>query len=82
MFLRFREETWGKRTINRVAGVVVTFGVASSPVPLYEGPTSRTQVKQIASVETASFGAANTDEPLLSALEGGSLGNVSRGERI
>jgi hypothetical protein len=38
MFLRFHEETWGRRQVNRVAGGVVTFGVAPSPVPLYPGP--------------------------------------------
>jgi hypothetical protein len=82
MFLRFHEETWGRRQVNRVTGGVVTFGVAPSPVPLYQGPTSRRQIKQIEPIETASFGAATTNEPSLSALEGGSLGNVSRGERI
>ncbi|WP_020476089.1 recombinase family protein [Zavarzinella formosa] len=41
VYLRFEEYSVGKRTLNRVAGGVVTFGASPAPVPLYEGPTSR-----------------------------------------
>ena len=41
LFLRFREETSKKRTIVHIAGGIMTFGTAPSPIPLYEGPTGR-----------------------------------------
>jgi hypothetical protein len=41
LFLKFREV----RTMNRVAGGVMTFGATPPPVPLYEGPTGRRALK-------------------------------------
>ena len=82
IFLRFREEPWGKRPVNRMAGEVVTFGVAPAPVPLYQRPTSRRQVQQMTPAEIASSGVETPVGPLFSGLEGGSLGNVNRGDWI
>ena len=45
LFLRFAEVRGKKRTVNQVAGGVVTFGETAAPVVLYEGPTGRRQYK-------------------------------------
>jgi hypothetical protein len=83
LYFKFREARWGKRTVNRVAGGVVTFGGTPPPVQLYEGPTSRRHVKELKPPPgSGSGGAGETLEPCISDREGGSLGNVSRGERI
>jgi hypothetical protein len=41
LFLRFQEAQLNKRTINKLASGVVTFGSAPPPVALYDGPTGR-----------------------------------------
>ena len=83
VFLRFREALWGKRTVNRVASGVVTFGVTPPPVALYDGPTSRRQVLGMKRPpDSASGGDVNPFEPCVSGREGGSFGNVNRGGGI
>jgi hypothetical protein len=85
MFLRFTEVLQNKRTINKVAGGVVTFGASPPPVALYEGPTGRRHVKGPAASEEA-VGRGILELPghpgCVPGGEGESLGNVSRGERI
>ena len=83
LFLRFRQAAWGKRTVNRVAGGVVTFGVTPPPVPLYEGPTSRRLLRALPPPPSPR-GIGHNKQTELSTLdrEGDSLGNVNRGERI
>jgi hypothetical protein len=88
LFVRFRPIQEGKRSLNKVAGGVVTLGAAASPVPLYEGPTSRERVKELIprgadNVSKARGRRSPTkSEPQDSGGEGTSLGNVSRGDRI
>ena len=41
MFFRFAPASWGKRSVNRVSGGVVTFGMTPPPITLYDGPTGR-----------------------------------------
>jgi hypothetical protein len=83
LFLRFGEAPWGKRTVTRVCGGVVIFGSTPPPVALYVGPTARRHVKSLAApVDEESTGVATASDPGLSAREGDSSGNVSRGERI
>jgi DNA invertase Pin-like site-specific DNA recombinase len=81
LYLRFREEPWGQRVVNRVAGGVLTFGSAPPPIPLYDGPTSRRQV--LGTTPPAGVVPAGVTIPGESASpprEGGSVGNVSHGD--
>jgi hypothetical protein len=85
LFLRFVEVRGKKRTVNRVAGGVVTFGETAAPVALYEGPTGRRHVQGPATSE----GIAGPTFPELPQLPGtspgtedNSLGNVHRGDWI
>ena len=42
LYVRFREEPWGKRVVRRVAGGVITLGAAAPPIERYRrlhGPT-------------------------------------------
>lgn len=85
LFTRFRRTKQGKRTLNKLAGGVVTFGAAEPPVQLYDGPTDRKQVKNSDRKKRA--GKNGQRQPALpktvvSRGEGKSLGNVSRGDRI
>jgi hypothetical protein len=82
MYLRFRETAWGKRSVNRVSGGVVTFGATPPPVPLYEGPTSRRQLQGSIATGPKSAAIEGLAEACVSGQEKGSLGNVNRGERI
>lgn len=41
LFFRFAPAKRGNRTVNRVSGGVVTFGMTPPPITLYEGPTGR-----------------------------------------
>jgi hypothetical protein len=82
MYLRFREANWGARSINEVAGGVVTFGATPPPVPLYEGPTSRRQLSETIASGSTSGAIEGSAEPCVTDREKGSLGNVNRGERI
>ncbi|HEV8068326.1 MAG TPA: recombinase family protein [Planctomycetaceae bacterium] len=88
LFLRFQPIRAIKRTMNKIAGGVVTLGTAPPPVALYDGPTSRDKIKN------TNLGAANAvpeqsgrrspteSEAQDSGREGTSLGNVNRGDRI
>lgn len=84
LLFRFTEGRWKKRVVTKVAGGEVTFGSTPPPVALYDGPTSRKHIKGPATPD----GAAGPDshespgpggEP---GGEGGSLGNVCRGDWI
>ena len=41
LFLKFEKVQVKKRTLNKLAHGIVTFGEAPPPVPLYAGPTGR-----------------------------------------
>lgn len=45
LYLKFNPVKLTKRTVNRVAGGVITFGNAAAPIPLYQGPTGRSEPK-------------------------------------
>ena len=47
LYLRFRAEARGGRTINEPSGGVLTFGSAPPPRPLYEGPTDRAIIRRM-----------------------------------
>jgi hypothetical protein len=85
LFLRFTEEKAKKRTINKLSGGVVTFGVTPPPVALYEGPTGRRHVKSPTN-PSGFVGPGSLESPgntgCVPGGEGESLGNVNRGERI
>lgn len=86
LFFRFEEEYKKKRTVNKVASGVVTFGASPPPVALYEGPTSRQHVQAPVAPERAA-GRESSASPgrsgdAIPGREGESLGNVNRGERI
>ena len=83
LFLRFAPTAWGKRTVNKVSGGVVTFGSAPPPVALYEGPTGRRAVKSRPKEQGSGVGQSGSAEPdSESPSREDSLGNVSRADRI
>jgi hypothetical protein len=84
MFFRFAPANWGKRTVNRVSGGVVTFGMTSAPIALYDGPTGRRALSGRPELQFAGGvdGCAKTQEPQFPGREGDSLGNGSRADRI
>lgn len=84
LFLRFVEVRKKKRTVNQIAGGVVTFGETPPPVVLYEGPTGRRHVQGPATpVEVAGPNSPESSPSEAASLGGedNSLGNVHRGER-
>ena len=84
LFLKFQPVQAKKRTLNVLAGGVVTFGATPPPIPLYEGPTGRRPVKKAMAAPIAAQPRGDVtllDDPG-SGREVNSLGNVSRGDRI
>lgn len=85
LFLKFQPTKVKRRTLNKLAGGVVTFGKAPPPVKLYEGVTSRKKIRGVSptTIGEASSGPASPPQSsVCSGEEGKSLGNVSRGDRI
>jgi hypothetical protein len=83
LFLKFMEVRKKKRTVNEVAGGVVTFGATPAPVVLYEGPTGRRHVQGPATPVGAAGPNSSDLSPSPDANPGNednSLGNVHRGE--
>jgi hypothetical protein len=81
LFLRFKEVQQKNRSVNKVAGGVVTFGSSPPPVTLYEGPTGRRALQGRAA--TAGYLPEVLALPSVSCgdvREGQSLGNVNRGD--
>ena len=76
LFLRFRRVKLKKRTVNRIAGGVVTIGDVPPPVDLYAGRTSSAEVR------AAHQGNISHDEEILSDEIAESSRNASRGDRI
>ena len=46
VYCRFEKTQPKKRVINKLSSGVVTFGNATPPIELYEGPTDRRHVKE------------------------------------
>jgi hypothetical protein len=68
LYLRFRAEERGGRTINTPSGGVLTFGSTPPPGPLYQGPTDRAIIRRmLAAGEPVSapsgHGAPGSSEP-------------------
>ena len=87
LYCRFRKESQGKRSLNKLAGGVVTFGDAPPPVPLYTGATARSAVRQSRRKRSApaeqDAEIANSERNCFSPIrEADSLGNVNRDDRI
>jgi hypothetical protein len=88
LFMRFRPVQGEKRVLNKVAGGVVVLGAAPDPIEIYRGPTGRRALNYNGSTAlvAAEPGKLSLSEPpettIGSGLEGKSLRNVSRGERI
>jgi hypothetical protein len=85
LFLAFRPVTVKKRTLNRIAGGVVTLGDEDPPIEVYQGPTARDRVKPLSGKQSAIEGCGdrpinNTESPIVSDREEKSLGNVSRAD--
>lgn len=72
MFLSFTQVKKTKRTVNKLAGGVVTLGAANSPIQPYSGPTSRQAVEKALETVSEAPSSGEGDQ---------SLGNVSRGDR-
>jgi hypothetical protein len=82
MFCRFAEVQWGRRTVNRLTGGVLTLGSAPPPIRPYDGPTARKEVK-VSAASAAREGDRKTELPSVTShpgQEGGSSGNVGRGD--
>lgn len=83
LFLRFRSEQLKKRRVNRVAGGVLTFGDAPPPIKVYQGPTARTKLETVVAPSATPIGKVPNEAIYTgSGQEGGSLGNMNRGDRI
>ena len=85
LFLNFRPIKAGTRVVNRIGGGVVTIGASPPPMPIYEGPTSRRQVKGLAVTESALTRTSGLNPPEVRIISGrvvDSLGNVNRGDWI
>lgn len=78
LFFRFKGIQKNNRRINEIAGGQVTFGNAVPPITLYQGRTSKKEHQLTASTDAGKT-QQNKDT---NGQEGGSLGNVSRGDRI
>ena len=82
LFLRFRPEQVKRRKLNLLVSGVLTVGAAPPPIAIYSGPTARAQSKKLArqnSNETDTDLPGNNNG---SGLEGDSLRNVNRGDKI
>lgn len=56
LFLCFDDGKWGKRTVRKVAGGVLTTGAAPLPIQPYQGRTSRKEVKRNAAQAQCAIG--------------------------
>ncbi len=86
LFLGFHPVKVKSRTLNKIAGGVVTFGNAEPPIEIYQGPTARKKIKGPMASSATGPGERHLPSPPescnCSGKEDKSLGNVSRGERI
>jgi hypothetical protein len=84
LFFRFGPAKWGKRTVNRVSGGVVTFGATPAPVPLYDGPTGRRALSGCPELPSAVGREVSRrgQEPQVPGREGDSFRNGSRADWI
>ncbi|MBL9085380.1 MAG: hypothetical protein JNK76_26485 [Planctomycetales bacterium] len=84
VFLGFKTVKLKKRTVNRVACGVVTFGEAEPPIQVYQGPTGRRAFRKeekAAAVAVTPRGDKRLPGAKEADREDQSLGNVSRGDR-
>jgi hypothetical protein len=84
LYLRFGSKLLKKRSVNRVDSGVLTLGDAPAPIAVYQGPTAR---NKLAATETSPSSAVGQNEfqasvVTSSGMEGQSLGNTNRGDRI
>ncbi len=85
LFARFQAVQEKKRTLNKLAGGMVTFGSSAPPVEIYSGPTARQKLTGPAVFGTAGPGDPSSPavpKPIGPGQEDESLGNVSRGDWI
>jgi hypothetical protein len=84
MFLEFEAVQVKKRTLNKVAMGMITFGAAPPPIPIYNGRTARADVKfeKAATVAAEPRGDVTLPASVDSGREGNSLGNVNRGDSL
>ena len=85
LYVRFKPVQVKRRLLNRIAGGVVTLGAAPPPFTPYEGPTSRSKLKNeaqgVAIATQEDTGRRSPTTPNGSGREGSSLGNVNRDNR-
>jgi hypothetical protein len=84
LYLRFVPQQLKKRTVNRVAGGILTLGAANPPIQVYDGRTDRQHVKQAARKRknTRALASQCSGDCVDSDPDSRSVGNVNRGERI
>jgi hypothetical protein len=88
VFLQFGDEKWGKRTVRKPVGGIVTFGSQRPPIEVYQGATDRRSIKDAKKETAASLAAVTEGFPpsrLLASQEvpseEDSLGKLHRGDR-
>ena len=88
LFLSFRPVQVKKRLLNQVAGGMVVFGAAPDPIKTYRGPTGRRALNYNGSTALEAAEPSTLclptppEQSIGSGLEGKSLRNVSRGDKI
>jgi hypothetical protein len=86
LFLRFRPVKRKRRTLNKIAGGLVTWGAASPPIEIYRGPTGRRTLnyngpKPVVAAEAGKPSLPAPPERCIgSGKEDKSLRNVNRGD--
>ncbi len=82
LFLRFKEKRWGKRTVRKLNSGVLTMGSEQFPIEPYQGPTDKKSQIEVAASLAAQGGQETLPSSPSPGLEGDSLGNVNRGDKI
>jgi len=82
LFLRFSPTNWGKRTIHKPTGGVLTFGDTPPPIDIYSGNTGRAAVQLALEPKHSQPHQRGGAEVVIADEKDDSLGNVSRGDRI
>ncbi|WP_156514420.1 recombinase family protein [Planctomyces sp. SH-PL14] len=73
MYLSFEQVKKTKRTLNQLAGGIITIGSAPAPIQPYSGPTTRGSIEKASEMVSEAVPSVDEEE---------SLRNVSRGDRI
>ena len=82
LYLGFEKRARGKRTLNKVARGVLTFGAATPPIAVYQGPTARNKLPAYLAEQTPAESQVTDVCVDVSVGKDDSLRNANRGDRI